>query len=57
MLNHIKRYPLSLLVIFTVIYLSFFRPPEIDDEVCRVCCGGNFTVLIAMSEYQCGMLG
>ena len=33
MLNHIKRYPLSLLVIFTVIYLSFFRPPEIDDEL------------------------
>lgn len=31
--NYIKRYPLSLLVIFTVIYLSFFRPPEIDDDI------------------------
>ena len=28
MLSYIKKYPLSLCVIATVIYLSFFRPPQ-----------------------------
>ena len=46
MLHYIKRYPVSLLVILTVIYLSFFRPPseELDiyeiphiDKVVHVC--------------------
>ena len=30
MLYFIKKYPLSLLVILAVIYLSFFRPPSTD---------------------------
>ncbi len=31
MLYYIKKYPVSLLVILVVIYLSFFRPPSIGE--------------------------
>lgn len=31
MLYYLKKYPFSLLVIAVVIYLSFFRPPSMDD--------------------------
>lgn len=44
MLYYIKKYPLSLLVILAVIYLSFFRPPSTElntipyiDKVVHVC--------------------
>jgi VanZ family protein len=44
MLYYIKRYPLSLLIIGVVTYLSFFRPPSIDlvkvvglDKVVHIC--------------------
>ena len=44
MLYFIKKYPLSLLVILAVIYLSFFRPPSTElstipniDKVVHVC--------------------
>ena len=44
MLYFIRKYPLSLLVILAVIYLSFFRPPSTDlnsipgiDKVAHVC--------------------
>lgn len=46
MLYYIRRYPVSLLVILAVIYLSFFRPPSEDlpiyeipyiDKVVHVC--------------------
>lgn len=30
MLEHIRRYPLSLLIIALVIYLSFFKPPQTE---------------------------
>lgn len=33
MMNHIRKYPLSLVLILAVIYLSFFRPPSIDEEM------------------------
>ena len=32
MLYYIKKYPISLLVIAAVIYLSFFKPPQTDME-------------------------
>lgn len=31
MVRYIKKYPFSLAVILTVIYLSFFKPPSLDD--------------------------
>ncbi len=44
MLSYLKKYPLSLAVIATIIYLSFFRPPTTDldnipgiDKVAHVC--------------------
>lgn len=34
MIYYIKKYPVSLLIILTVIYLSFFKPPKTDlDEI------------------------
>ena len=30
MLEHIRRYPLSLVIIIIVIYLSFFKPPHTE---------------------------
>ena len=44
MLYYIKKYPLSLLIILTVVYLSFFKPPQTEmdsipgiDKVVHVC--------------------
>lgn len=44
MLYYIKKYPISLTIIFVVIYLSFFKPPQTDlgkipnfDKVIHVC--------------------
>ena len=31
MLYYIKKYPFSLAIILVVIYLSFFKPPKMDD--------------------------
>ena len=32
LINKLRNYPLSLLVISTVIYLSFFKPPQVGVE-------------------------
>lgn len=44
MLYYIKKYPVSLLIILTVIYLSFFKPPITDlsnipyiDKIVHIC--------------------
>lgn len=44
MLYYIKKYPVSLLIILTVIYLSFFKPPSTDlgtipniDKLAHIC--------------------
>lgn len=44
MLYYIKKYPASILIIATVIYLSFFKPPEAEaihipglDKVVHMC--------------------
>lgn len=36
MLYYIKKYPLSLLVILAVIYLSFFKPPSTDLALMKI---------------------
>lgn len=53
MLYYIRKYPLSLLVIATVIYLSFFRPPStpVDDVP-----GIDKLVHVAMYFGMSGML-
>lgn len=51
MLSYIKKYPVSLLIILTVIYLSFFKPPETDlNEI------ANFDKLVHIGMYA-GMSG
>lgn len=44
MLSYIKKYPISLFIILTVIYLSFFKPPKTDlseipnlDKLVHIC--------------------
>lgn len=44
MLQYVKKYPVSLLIIATVIYLSFFKPPQTEldtiegfDKVVHIC--------------------
>ena len=44
MLYYIKKYPVSLVIILAVIYLSFFKPPTTDlgtipnlDKVVHIC--------------------
>ena len=44
MLSYIKKYPVSLFIILTVIYLSFFKPPKTDlneipnlDKLVHIC--------------------
>ena len=72
MLSYIKKYPISLFIILTVIYLSFFKPPKTDlneipnlDKLVHVCmyfgmsgcCGWSFCVHIAGIMLRCGMRG
>lgn len=53
MLTFIKRYPLSLLIILAVAYLSFFRPPSTDlneipnlDKVVHFCMYFGLSVVL-----------
>ena len=32
MLHYLKKYPLTWLIVFTILYLSFFKPPQTDME-------------------------
>lgn len=72
MLSYIKKYPISLFIILTVIYLSFFKPPKTDlneipnlDKLVHVCMyfgmSGmlwlEFCVHIAGIMLRCGMRG
>lgn len=50
MLSYIKKYPISLFIILTVIYLSFFKPPETDlsaipnlDKLVHLCMYGGMS--------------
>ena len=48
MLAYLKKYPLSILVIATIFYLSFFKPPQTDmetipgiDKIVHICMYGG----------------
>ena len=52
MLYYIKKYPVSLFIILTVIYLSFFKPPSTEiskipniDKVVHICMSVSYTHL------------
>ena len=72
MLSYIKKYPISLFIILTVIYLSFFKPPKTDlseipnldklvhicmYSVCPECCGWSFCGRIAAIMHHYGTHG
>ena len=51
MITYLKRYPLSILVIAAILYLSFFKPPqtslnEIKNLIVHICMYGGLTVIL-----------
>ena len=53
MLYYIKKYPVSLVIILAVIYLSFFKPPTTDlgtipnlDKVVHICMYFGMSVML-----------
>ena len=53
MLYYLKKYPLTLLIVFAIFYLSFFKPPQTDmdripgiDKLAHVCMYGGLCLLI-----------
>ncbi len=57
MLDYLKKYPLTLLVILAIFYLSFFKPPQTDmesipgiDKLVHLCMYGGLCTLL-WTEY------
>ena len=57
MLDYLKKYPLTLLVVLTIFYLSFFKPPQTDmeqipgiDKLIHTCMYGGLCFLL-WTEY------
>ena len=53
MLYYLKKYPLTLLVLVTIFYLSFFNPPQTDmdsipgiDKLVHICMYGGLCFLL-----------
>ena len=53
MITHFKRYPLSVLVIASILYLSFFNPQQTSlddienlDKIVHFCMYGGLTVIL-----------
>ena len=53
MLYYLKKYPLTWLVIVTILYLSFFKPPQTNmeeipgiDKLVHICMYGGLCLLI-----------
>lgn len=72
MLSYIKKYPVSLFIILTVIYLSFFKPPKTDlneipnlDKLVHICMYFGMSGMLWLEfcgrtvgiMLLCGMLG
>ena len=62
MLYYIKKYPVSLVIILAVIYLSFFKPPTTDlgtipnlDKVVHICMYFGMSGMLCWSS--CGRIG
>jgi VanZ like family. len=49
LLFYIKRYPLSLLVITTVLFLSFFSPPSVKTEITNLDKFAHFCMYAGLS--------
>ena len=53
MLSHLKKYPLSLCIVASIFYLSFFTPPQTDmgnipgfDKLIHTCMYGGLCLII-----------
>ena len=53
MLHYLKKYPLTWLIVFTILYLSFFKPPQTDmeeipgiDKLVHICMYGGLCFLL-----------
>lgn len=53
MITYFKRYPLSILVIAVILFLSFFKPPQTSiseikniDKIVHICMYGGLTVIL-----------
>lgn len=53
MITYLKRYPLSILIIAAILYLSFFKPPQTSiseikniDKIVHICMYGGLTVIL-----------
>ena len=53
MITYLKRYPLSILVIAAIVYLSFFKPPQTSiseikniDKIVHICMYCGLTVIL-----------
>ena len=53
MLTYLKKYPLTLLVVAIILYLSFFKPPQTDmetipgiDKIVHLCMYGGLCFLL-----------
>ncbi len=59
MIHYIRKYPLSLLVIATVVYLSFFKPPSTDldpipgiDKLVHLCMYGGMAGMLWLEFWR-----
>ena len=53
MLHYLKKYPLTWLIVLTILYLSFFKPPQTDmeeipgiDKLAHICMYGGLCILL-----------
>lgn len=53
MIGYLKRYPLSIITIVAILYLSFFRPPQTSlsdikniDKIVHTCMYGGLTFIL-----------
>ena len=60
MLSYIKKYPISLFIILTVIYLSFFKPPKTDlseipnlDKLVHICMYFGMSGMLWLGIFAC----
>lgn len=59
MLYYLKNYPLTLLIVVAIIYLSFFKPPQTDmgeipgiDKLVHICMYGGLCFILWMEYFR-----
>ena len=59
MLKYIKDYPMSIIVIVAILFLSFFNPPHTDmeqipyiDKIVHMCMYGGFVTIVWIEYFR-----